>query len=79
MLYLTGGNSEALVALPTTLDVSAETPLTKLLTTCRTQKAVQLAIDKFSIPKDTHIVRLSCRASEMPIIGACAAGSDVFL
>jgi len=42
------------------------------------QKAIQLATEKFSIPT-THIVRLSCRASEMPIVGGFAAGEDIFL
>ena len=42
------------------------------------QKAVQLAYDKFAVPKD-QVVRLSCKATEMPWVGGYAAGEDVFL
>ena len=79
MLYLTGGGSEALVSLPTTLDVSPTHFELSTLILALPQKAIQLAVDKFNIPKDAYIVRLSCRASEMPIIGGFAAEHDVFL
>jgi len=80
MLYLSAGDSEALVALPTTLDLSqSPLPNTSIsLMTVPHQKAIQLATETFSIPT-THIVRLSCRASEMPIVGGFAAGEDIFL
>ncbi|OCF38280.1 hypothetical protein I317_07960 [Kwoniella heveanensis CBS 569] len=43
------------------------------------EKAVQLAMEKFNIPKDTHIVRLSCKASEMQWIGGYAGTEDIFI
>jgi len=80
MLLLDGGASggEAFVALPATYDVSrASTPY--LVLAADRQKAVQAATEKFSIPKDTHIVRLTCNASEMPYIGGYAGAAEIFM
>ena len=43
------------------------------------QKALAAAQEKFQIPKDTHIVRLSCKASDMPWIGGYAGTQDIFM
>ncbi|KAK1927856.1 hypothetical protein DB88DRAFT_479560 [Papiliotrema laurentii] len=42
-------------------------------------KAIAAAIDKFNIPRDTHIVRLTCNAAEMPYIGGYAGTSEIFI
>jgi hypothetical protein len=43
------------------------------------QKALAAAQEKFQIPKDTHITRLSCKASDMPWIGGYAGTQDIFM
>ncbi|WVR03709.1 hypothetical protein IAU60_000704 [Kwoniella sp. DSM 27419] len=43
------------------------------------EKAVALATEKFNIPKDTHIVRLSALASDMQFIGGYAGGQEIFI
>ncbi|KAK8861686.1 hypothetical protein IAR55_002509 [Kwoniella newhampshirensis] len=42
-------------------------------------KAVQVATDKFNIPKDTHVVRLSCKTADMQWIGGYAGTEDIFI
>ncbi|WWD16391.1 hypothetical protein CI109_100817 [Kwoniella shandongensis] len=42
-------------------------------------KAIQMAMEKFNIPKDTHIVRLSCKAQDMQWIGGYAGTQDIFI
>ncbi|ORX35265.1 hypothetical protein BD324DRAFT_652404 [Kockovaella imperatae] len=43
------------------------------------EKAVTAATEKFSVPKETHIVRLTCNAADMPYIGGYAGVSEVFI
>ena len=50
------------------------TPLTPL-----SQKAVAAAVEKFSVPNSTHMVRLTCNAADMPYIGAYAGVTEVFM
>nr|XP_019050516.1 hypothetical protein I302_00951 [Kwoniella bestiolae CBS 10118]OCF29446.1 hypothetical protein I302_00951 [Kwoniella bestiolae CBS 10118] len=42
------------------------------------EKAVALATEKFNIP-NTHIIRLSCKASDMQWIGGYAGSEDIFI
>ncbi|KAL7424614.1 hypothetical protein Q5752_000298 [Cryptotrichosporon argae] len=42
-------------------------------------KAVQAAMEKLAVPKDTHVVRLSCKAADMAWIGVHAGSHDIFI
>ncbi|WRT65820.1 uncharacterized protein IL334_002769 [Kwoniella shivajii] len=42
------------------------------------EKAITLATEKFNIPA-THVVRLSCKASDMQWIGGYAGSEDIFI
>ena len=79
MLLLDGGpGGEAFVAMPVNYEVRSDLlPLGKVLRL--PQKAVTAATEKFSVPKDTHIVRLTCDAANMPYIGNHAGVSEVFM
>jgi hypothetical protein len=90
MLLLSGGGTEAFVLMPTTFDVSPSSSHILIITTWElyltsgiskliVQKALAAAQEKFQIPKDTHITRLSCKASDMPWIGGYAGTQDIFM
>lgn len=43
------------------------------------QKAIAAAVEKFNIPSNTHIVRLTVNAADMPYIGGHASGPEIFV